>query len=373
MKGRLTGALAVVVLSCALAASPVDRLQILITVDRNVPELVARLRAELEQLGFRVTLAPRSPRSLEEQARSVGVDAALRVVAGGRGVEVWALNAASRESAVREIVLPTARGVGNANIVAFRAVELVRATFLEVDVRLPEPAPVSTTDDAGVDSATVVASAEPADASTSTDPSDGAPDAPALPPPRPPRPPPRAAPEVATGGSARRFALATGAGIQVSGGVVPPTTNVAASGRVRVTERVALGVVMAASAAGGTIRGPEGASDPRGHIAGVDASYAAALGGQLLLRAGLGGGALWARVPGESATGFVARDDSTIVALPYGLLAAEWWPWDRFGFLVDGRVGVPVPDPEIHFGDRVVGRWGTPVCLATVGASVGLD
>ncbi|MCC6217153.1 MAG: hypothetical protein IT376_20005 [Polyangiaceae bacterium] len=363
---RWRAAVAALALGLLLAAGRRAELEILITVDADVPELVGRLRAELEHLGFRVTIGPTARAPLEDQARAAGVDAALRVTPDRRGVEVWAVNTESRASALREVVLPA--GEADPGVVAVRAVELVRAAFLELDVELPAPDRAEPRDDAGADddgerpSPPLAASAAP----------DAAPVVPV--------PATRSAAPGAEGRAApaRRVeraepvaALGAGPAVVVSGGGVPPAGQLALAGRLRLGDHAALGAVLGYAIVGGTLRGSEGSAEPRAHVAGLDLAYRGALGGRWVLRAGVGAAGLWLQVRGAAVAPYESRAAATLVALPYGVAGVEAWPWASLGIAADVRAGVPVPDPDVHFADRVVATWGAPVVVAGVALVAG--
>src|SRR5688572_12877487 len=98
---------------------------------------LTRLRSELDALGLRVvevSASPgdRSPRSLERSAREVGAFAALRIVPWERGIEVWIADRITGKTVLRELVV--APGEATEDVVALRAVELLRASLLELEL-----------------------------------------------------------------------------------------------------------------------------------------------------------------------------------------------------------------------------------------------
>lgn len=100
-----------------------------------------RVLAELESLGFQaLRLDPdeetASRPSLEIAARKAGALAAIRAVASERGVEVWIADRVTGKTVLREITIE--RDVSDPeSALAIRAVELLRASLLEVS--LPGP------------------------------------------------------------------------------------------------------------------------------------------------------------------------------------------------------------------------------------------
>lgn len=113
--------------------------KILLVDDADTRPVGVRLRAELVSLGFEVELAPApevepSRASLEQAAREAGAVAALRVRASRAGVEVWVMDRVTSKTVLREVVFT---GGDDEGLVAVRAVELLRASLLEV--ALPGP------------------------------------------------------------------------------------------------------------------------------------------------------------------------------------------------------------------------------------------
>jgi hypothetical protein len=99
-----------------------------------------RIVAELESLGFRAALVgpppgPASRASLEGAARGANAIAAIRAVPSDRGVEVWVADRVTGKTVLREVASDGAPDDDGA--LALRAVELLRASLLEI--ALPEP------------------------------------------------------------------------------------------------------------------------------------------------------------------------------------------------------------------------------------------
>lgn len=98
--------------------------------------IVPRLRAELSALGFDVLEVPSeavdSTALLSEQTRAHGAAAAVRIVRSGAGIEVWVVDRVTGKTSLRDVVVPNGpQGDADATI-AIRAVELLRASLLEV-------------------------------------------------------------------------------------------------------------------------------------------------------------------------------------------------------------------------------------------------
>jgi hypothetical protein len=104
--------------------------------------ILPRLRAELASLGLDVrTVAKKEseqlPGDLIESARASGAVAAFRVVVQGDRADVWIADRVTGKVVLREMLPRGARIDGR--VVALRAVELLRASLMELDV--PRAAP----------------------------------------------------------------------------------------------------------------------------------------------------------------------------------------------------------------------------------------
>jgi hypothetical protein len=114
-----------------------DAAKILLAHGVGEAKAAARVRAELEALGFSVSEqdVPDGPAALADAARKSGAVAAVRVTPSERGVEVWIVDRVTGKTLLREVVRPASGSHDDA--VAVRAVELLRASLLELDVAVP--------------------------------------------------------------------------------------------------------------------------------------------------------------------------------------------------------------------------------------------
>lgn len=111
-------------------------------VGRKDDELTGRLVAELRFLGFSPeVMAPPSdpgPSPLVELARARGVAAAVAVDVDGGRVQVWIVDRMTGKLVARELVLSPEAGEAEPREIAVRAVELLRASLVEVE-HAPSP------------------------------------------------------------------------------------------------------------------------------------------------------------------------------------------------------------------------------------------
>ncbi|WP_437893697.1 hypothetical protein [Sorangium sp. So ce124] len=108
-----------------------------------------RIVAEIESLGFRAerldpAAEPASRASLEASAREVGAIAAIRAVPSERGVEIWIADRVTGKTVLREMADDGGTPDRDAAL-ALRAVELLRASLLEVGLPAPPPGEVPAT------------------------------------------------------------------------------------------------------------------------------------------------------------------------------------------------------------------------------------
>src|SRR5262249_5220500 len=108
-----------------------------------------RVIAELEALGFRALIIDpldeaASRASLEATARKAGAIAAIRAVPSARGVEVWIADRVTGKTVLREVASDDGALDGEGAL-ALRAVELLRASLLEVALPAPPPGEVPAT------------------------------------------------------------------------------------------------------------------------------------------------------------------------------------------------------------------------------------
>jgi hypothetical protein len=144
MRARLTRLLSLFALAAAMFM-PVERawaragatLVAIVTADPSAP-LTRGVREQLEGLGLDViVLRPPAEGSLaraplEQAARNVGAVAAIRLVPSADSVEVWVADRVTGKAVARELVAPAAGGAASDAAVALGAVELLRASLMEL-------------------------------------------------------------------------------------------------------------------------------------------------------------------------------------------------------------------------------------------------
>jgi hypothetical protein len=275
--------------------------------------LGARAEAELAALGFAVTVEPATEAPLDQLSRDERAVAALRI---GDGIEVYCMDPATRETIVRQVLIGPERSV-----VVVRAVELVRASLLEVAARH------------------AVAEVHVA-----------------APPPAP---------------RERVLAIEAGPAIVASPGGLSPIADVAVAVRWRVEHHIELGAGVIAPTVASTVTGDAGRATIRLTAPTVEASYVTTAAG-LDLRAGVGAGAAWLHMRGTPAPGYVAHDTGIVTSLAFvrGSLGRE--VTDRVRVWLDLRLAVAAPRPVVTFAGESVAAWGRPAAIGAAGVELAL-
>jgi len=114
---------------------------IVLVADHADASIIATLRAELTVLGLRALVVPRgdnetTPSDLTEAARRNHAIAAFRVLVEERKVEVWLADRVTGKVLLREVLMTkdSGRAETEESAVVARAVELLRASLLELDI-----------------------------------------------------------------------------------------------------------------------------------------------------------------------------------------------------------------------------------------------
>lgn len=161
MRHRSTHALRAIALTFAIAltaakAHAADPPRVVVVAADRDRAMVERLRAELVAMGFDVTLVPLAEgvstrEALEGAAKLHNAVASMHVTAAARGIELWVADRVTGKTVLRDVVAPDG---GAHDTIALRAVELLRASLMEMDAPHPPrgdtPAPPSLRAVAGV-------------------------------------------------------------------------------------------------------------------------------------------------------------------------------------------------------------------------------
>jgi hypothetical protein len=119
---------------------------VVLIAEQPADAVTERLERDLRSQGFAVLVLAATPENssgaaaLERAARGLGGVAAVRVLADGRGSELWVLESGSGRAVTRSLAGP-ATGAADANEVALGTLELLRASLVEL--HQPPPRPVA--------------------------------------------------------------------------------------------------------------------------------------------------------------------------------------------------------------------------------------
>jgi ferric-dicitrate binding protein FerR (iron transport regulator) len=327
----------VLLLAPALVARAEDRPRPVVTiaVDRSDDEVAVRLRAELQELGFApaIVQAPEAAPSrelLEANARDRGAVAAFRIARSRWGVEVWIFDRVTNKTVLREVITgeepdPSIR----AGVVATRAVELLRASLIEL----------ATVHRMAIDPEVPRAVRELVE---------------------PPRPPVVRRPTPA-------LAFALGPALLVSSGGVGPSLGAGIDVGVELKAGLRLGAIAVLPIVVDTIEDAAGEAVVAPMVFGGTLSLRLVSASRTVspsLRVGVAAAVL--RIEGQSpASGLVARSESTMSLLPLLGASVRVGVARRLRIVLGADLGVALPQPAVRFVGRQVAVWGMPVVMST--------
>ena len=316
---------------------------IVVLTDGERPALVVRLRAELRALGFEVIEARDGSepghRGLSSAARARNAAAAMRVRSSQSGLEVWVRDRITGKTLLREVVVPPReRGLDRNAVVAVQAVELLRASLLEVTTTLPPRGEVPPPPEA--EAAAIEVMTRPAVEPVIID---------------------------------SRWRLMVIGAAALSPGGLPPSPHVGAG----LSWRPWRGLVLRADVMSPTVRArrrdPEGATDVSLGLAGVGLDWDLWPAGRFDLTLGVGVAAAWLRLDGEAAPGLRGQTDHLLVAYPYLRAQPRLALTGPVSLLLDARLGFAAPRPVVVVAGRTAAHWGRPAAVLGLGLEVGLD
>lgn len=306
------------------APSSTSRIAVLGDGDAAVAQ---QLDAELQLLGFEVVHADApaqtDPAALSELARRLDVVAAVLVDTRADGVDLWVVDRVTGKTSIRRVRAEGAEGVDAARITAVRAIDLLRASFreIEVDPKPPEaevaPTPV------------VRRVAQP----------------------KPPR-----------------FVLAVGPAMSGSPGGLGAMAHGVLAFEFWPRDRIGLGVRGWAPFAGVRTRASEGSATmlvgwlgvgPRVRLTKPDRTVGVAIGAHV--------GAVFAAMRGEATAPFLGRRDLVVGAMLELDAALSIAVHPRLRIWVDGTIGAAVPRVGIRIAGQRVATWGLPMGGGIVG------
>ena len=305
-----------------------------------------RVMAEIESLGFRAeqldpAAAPASRASLEASARAVGAIAAIRAVPSERGVEVWITDRVTGKTVLREMVDDGGTPDRDAAL-ALRAVELLRASLLEVALPAPPPGEVPATPEIR-EKMRVPAPAAPA---------------------APPPPAERASP-------ALRLSLAPG--VLLSPGGFGAAVDIHLGLAWMPSEHVGAIGFAAIPLTSPRIERSQGSADLSVLLAGGGARFLLAARDSpwaASVDLGLTAVSLWST--GVASAGFRANGSAAVAVSPFGSLGLSFALTPTFRLHAAVLASVLLQGVSVQFAQHETATWGKPFILSSAGIELGL-
>lgn len=325
----------------------------IVVIGGKADSAVLRLRAELAAIGFDVVAEVQAEavgrEPLEDAAQRASAVAAIRLVRSRAGVELWIVDRVTGKFVLREVVSADLAAGGDRTLV-LRAVELLRASFLEVDAPHPPrgQAPASKAFRELVD---LPERAAPPPAPTASVPTA--------------EPAPASAPQL-------RPALGLGPAVFVTPGGLAPMVHTRVSldlqvGDVGATLWTLLPMVP------DHVTGPEGAADVR--------LFLVAAGGRVELgprksawssQLGLGAAFGWVATRGRPASGaYAGQSDTAFTPGPYASVGLSYAVTSLARIDASVAGGLLLPPQRILLGAREEARFGPAFVMASIGISLG--
>jgi hypothetical protein len=312
--------------------------------------LTGRLRAEIEALGLRVVSVDgrdASPSDLAERARTAGAAVAVSTTETRAGVDLWLVDRVTGKTLLREVLVRDLSNGDPDSVIALRAVELLRASLLELELGHPPRGEVTVTPDVLKTVGPTALEARGRARHT------------------------RRASERGHPLTESEDALLAGVGASVlahlgQAGIVPGVT---AAAFWQPNRRVAVGPSVTVPLRSSNVRADEGSAEIWSSMFGLGFRIAPlAPGGVLEPSLGLGGSALFLHIEGVQARPDLATDTAQLVAAgPYGEVGCALRIVRALTLRVDFRALAAFPRPIVEFVGREVASLGRPFVALTFG------
>jgi hypothetical protein len=310
-----------------------------------------RLVAELESLSFAAVVvdpgdAPASRASLEASARSAGAIAAIRAVPSEHGVEVWIADRVTGKTVLRAVGGEGSLPEPDAAL-ALRAVELLRASLLEVALPTPPTGEVPATPD--IRGRVKMA---------------------LLPLPPPVAPPAREAPPPQ---EAPVFRIAIGLGVMASPGGLGPAAALDLGVAWMPSEHFGATLFAVIPLSRPDVQGTPGSVDLAAGLGGVAARFLLTTRASRwapTIDAGLAVVGLGSK--GVANAGYTATSVFAATAAPFVRIGLAFAPTPTFRVRADVLGSVVVEGVSVELATHEAATWGRPMGLLSAGVDVGL-
>lgn len=359
---RSLGAAALALLIACLtpAEAPAGDVRVLVVSTGSIDPVTAHLTSELISMGVTVEVTPSLTGDLAEIARARGARAALEVLPSQRGVRLWVPDGAPATTAPQLIERQAGDGDEPAPALALRAVELLRARLVALDLPGKTPDPSATRPPPPSPSP-----AAPAAPTAPAEPSKSDPENPTVvisdaPPSRPAR--------VLTLHISPAIIAHPGGGLSLGGGAI-------GGARLMLSPRFGADLLVLAPIVPAIITAPSGRVRISATSIGIGA-WVDLLDRELPIAAGAGAGLAvsFMGYDAEATTRNVVGQDGTVAfALPYSRVALEWRALPPVGLRADALVGIAAPRPVIRVeGQGSDAIFGRPLLALGLGVQVSI-
>lgn len=325
------------------ASPPHEHARVILLVrTRGDDGVMARVRAELSQRGWRILeLRPADSAGhlpLARVAAAENVRAAVRFDAAGARVEVWTSGAAGE---VEEAL--TTGADGDELELSYRVTETLRARGLEFE----GPSPSSSA------AAPVKDSSKPPPRTNS----EGA-----------PAPTPSTAAVVVP--DARGLWIDAGAGFDPALGALSPAATAWLGARLEFHPRWSAGAFASIPLIPQRLSASEGSAEIATLVAGVAADFAWLRSRHWRARAGLGVAGAWSSMHGDAAAGYVSEEDAVSAVMPFAEARGELALHPRFWLWLGAMAGVTFPELVVQFAEQERADYGRPALSFVLGLDV---
>lgn len=323
-----------------------DRARIVIVVPSPRDPIALRLEAELTALGFEVVTerepeAPPAREPLEATARALSAVAAVRVAPKVGGVEVWIVDRVTGKTVLTDVTAEGDTTTVEATV-ALRTVELLRASFLEIQEPHPARGEVPIPEEVRALSAPTA-------------------DLPTAPPASQEEPPASTAVRVGVGAAA-----------VLSAGGLDAGPHVRLGGTWMSSRRVGARVFALFPTVATHVTAVEGETSMRVALLGAGLHVEPTEIGPLTptLDAGLAGA--WLLFEGAAQAPYVATTDTVVVAAPFAGAGLDWALTSVLHLEGQALCAVALPRPILTLAGREAGSWGRPALALSLSLSMHL-
>jgi hypothetical protein len=342
--------------SSASSASEERPRVILLVRTENDDGVMNRVRAELRSSAWRIVelrvddRLARAP--LGQLAAEQAVRAAIRFDPAEARIELWIFRATG---SVEETLGDRSDRDDDA-VLALRITEALRARGLNLG---PEPLPRDSRESEKVEANEGATMAKPAQTSAAAAQKKNEPPATAD------------KPEEARARQVRPFRnelwLELAPALSGSPGGLGPAVAGFASVRFELTPRWSGSLLGLVPLVAQRLTGPEGTANVSIYFVGTAADVAWFRTPRWELSTGAGVGWAQSEMRGTASAGYMGGSDSVTAITPLARTTARLRLIGRWWLTIGGLGGVAVPEVSVKFGDRVAGRWGRPLLVATFG------